>query len=71
MNEKETYKFVKKAFKDGAVETSGVEISKILPPISRFSKTGDRTIKKNNVIAKIVEFFKRFFTISDNFEEWW
>lgn len=69
LNEKETYKFVKKAFKDGAVETSGVEISKILPPISRFSKTGDRTIKKNNVIAKIVEFFKRFFTISDNFEE--
>ncbi len=52
LNKKETYKFIKKAFKDGYLETSGVEIAKILPPISRFSKTKERAKKKSEVIEK-------------------
>ena len=69
LNEKETIKFIKKAFRDGSIETTGVEIARILPPISMFSKTGDRGVKKNTVIGKLREFFSRFFSISnDDFE---
>ncbi len=70
LNKQETYKFIKKAFKDGYLETSGVEIAKILPPISRFSKTKERAKKKSEVIEKITEYFNRFYTITNaDFEE--
>lgn len=46
---KETRKFVAGSFRDGALKTTGTDIDKILPPVSRFSK-GGRTVKKQNVI---------------------
>jgi type I restriction enzyme, R subunit len=58
------YKFVKNAFRDGSVTTSGTSISKVLPPVSRFSPTGERTKKRESVLAKLSNFFERFFDIS-------
>ena len=44
----------------------GTEIAKVLPPMPRFSKDNERTIKKNIVIDKILEFFNRFVDITNN-----
>lgn len=66
LNPPATYEYMARAFKDGTMEQNGVEIASILPPISRFTKTGDRTAKKNIVIMKLVEFFDRFYSISSD-----
>jgi type I restriction enzyme, R subunit len=59
-----TYAFIKNSFRDGTVVTTGTAISKILPPVSRFLPTGDRTRLRENVIDKLTKFFERFFNIS-------
>lgn len=59
-----TYTFVKNAFRDGNVATTGTAITKVLPPVSRFSPTGERTKKRESVIDKLVSFFEKFFDIS-------
>ena len=64
LNYDETYKFIQNAFKDGSIPTTGTSISKILPPVSRFSKGGERTKKRESVIEKLIKFFERFFNIS-------
>ncbi|MDD4066622.1 MAG: type I restriction endonuclease subunit R [Clostridia bacterium] len=64
LNRKETYDFVERAFMDGNVQVVGTAITKVLPPISRFTPDNDRNKKKNIVINKIIEFFNRFFSIS-------
>lgn len=60
----ETYEFVSKCFKDGRIEMMGPELSAILPPMSRFSRTGASLAKKNKVLALLDTYFDRFFTIS-------
>jgi type I restriction enzyme R subunit len=60
-----TYKFIKNSFSNGSVATTGTEIAKILPPVSRFSPTGERTIKRESVLNKLTSFFDRFFDISN------
>lgn len=60
----ETYKFVKNSFRDGSVATTGTAVAKILPPVSRFSPTGERTKKRESVLNKLVNFFEKFFDIS-------
>ena len=59
-----TYTFVKNAFRDGSVATTGTAITKVLPPVSRFSPTGERTQKRESVLSKLTSFFERFFDIS-------
>lgn len=59
-----TYTFVRNAFRDGNVATTGTAITKVLPPVSRFSPTGERTKKRESVIGKLTSFFERFFDIS-------
>ena len=66
LNREETYKFIKKSFEQGKVETSGTEVSEILPPMNMFTPTNDRQEKKNKVIDKLLEFFDKFFSISSN-----
>ncbi len=60
-----TYTFVKNAFRDGSVVTTGTAITKILPPVSRFSPTGERSKKRESVLDKLTRFFERFFDISN------
>ena len=59
-----TYAFVRNAFRDGNVATTGTAITKVLPPVSRFSPTGERTQKRESVLGKLMSFFERFFDIS-------
>ncbi len=64
LSKEETHKFVKNAFRDGYVQTTGTGLAKILPPVSRFTPTGERTQKRETVIEKIKAFFNRFWDIS-------
>lgn len=61
-----TYTFIKNAFRNGSVVTTGTAITKILPPVSRFSPTGERSKKRESVIDKLTRFFERFFNISSS-----
>lgn len=62
LKEEETRKFIEKSFQDGEIKTIGMDIEKILPPVSRFG--GRRTQKKQNVIDKLKVFFEKYFGIS-------
>jgi type I restriction enzyme R subunit len=59
-----TYTFIKNAFRDGSVAVSGTAITKVLPPVSRFSPDGQYTRKREGVLSKLTNFFERFFDIS-------
>ena len=59
-----TYAFIQNAFRDGNVSTTGTAITKVLPPVSRFSPTGERTKKRSGVLEKLISFFERYFDIS-------
>ncbi len=63
LNEAETRKYIDSSFRDGSVKTTGTDIDKILPKISRFGG-GDREEKKETVIEKLQSFFERFFGIA-------
>ncbi len=60
----ETYSFIDSAFRDGGVQTSGTAITKILPPVSRFSADQSRGKKRETVLDKLTAFFNKFFDIS-------
>ena len=55
----ETRRFVASAFRDGLMKTTGTDIDKILPPVSRFGD-GGRTTKKQGVIDKLMAFFEKY-----------
>lgn len=59
-----TRNFVDTAFRDGQLRTNGIAITKILPPVSRFSADGGHTEKKQCVVQKLGAFFERFFGLS-------
>jgi type I restriction enzyme R subunit len=60
LKEDETRRFVENSFRDGAVKTTGTDIDKILPPVSRFGGDGGRSAKKQGVIAKLMFFFEKY-----------
>jgi type I restriction enzyme R subunit len=57
----ETKAFIDNAFRDGAIPLTGTAITKVLPPVSRFSKTNGHAVKKQTVLDKLGAFFERFF----------
>jgi len=59
-----TYQFVRDAFRNGRVATTGTALVKVLPPVSRFSPGGERSKKRESVLDKLTRFFERFFDIS-------
>ncbi len=56
----ETRRFIDNAFHDGVLKTTGTDIDKILPPVSRFSCGSNRTEKKQGVIEKLLVFFDKY-----------
>lgn len=56
----ETKRFVQNSLRDGFLKTTGTDIDRILPAVSRFIKESNRSEKKNNVIEKLMEFFERY-----------
>lgn len=66
LNKEETYKFIDNSFCDGYIQSTGTAITKVLPPVSRFTLTGERTKKRNMVLEKLTEYFNRFWNISSS-----
>jgi len=62
LNESQTRTFIKHAFRDGIIKTAGTEINAILPPMRRFGGS-DYLEKKQNVIAKLLKFFEKYFGV--------
>ncbi|MBR1594803.1 MAG: type I restriction endonuclease subunit R [Alloprevotella sp.] len=63
LKEKETRTYIENAFRNGYVQESGTELADILPPMSRFTPSGDRQKKRENVLEKIRDFFDRFWDL--------
>lgn len=57
----ETRKFIEYSFRDGIMKTTGTDIDKIMPPMSRFG--GGREKKKESIIQRLSKFFEMFFGI--------
>ena len=57
----ETKAFIDNSFRDGQVRTTGTDIDKILPPMSRFGGSDNRQEKKKTVVEKLQAFFERYF----------
>ena len=66
LKELEIRKFIENAFCDGEIKTTGTDIDRLMPPISRFGG-GDRTTKKQGVIDKLKSFFEKFFGVGGSF----
>ena len=61
LNAEATRTFIDNAFRDGAIPTAGTAITKVLPPVSRFSKDNGHGRKKQTVLDKLAAFFERYF----------
>ena len=69
LREDETRKYLEDCFRNGEIKTTGTDLDKIMPAISRFGG-GNREEKKQTLIEKLVAFFERFFGIgSGTFEK--
>ena len=62
----ETRKFIENAFRDGEIKTTGTEIDKLMPAVSRFGG-GSRAAKKQAVIDKLKSFFEKYYGIGGPF----
>lgn len=61
LNAEATREFIDRAFRDGALQTTGVAITRVLPPASRFAPGGAHGEKKQRVLDRLAEFFDRYF----------
>ncbi len=60
----ETRKFIENAFRDGEIKTTGTDIDKLLPPVSRFGG-GNRAEIKKGVIDRLMAYFERFYGMTN------
>lgn len=60
LKEEETIRFIENAFRDGIMKTTGTDIDRIMPPVSRFA-SNNRAIKKQTIIDKLLAFFEKYF----------
>ncbi len=58
----ETKKFIENSFRDGTLKTTGTDIDKLMPPVSRFGG-GNRAEKKQTVVEKLKKYFEKYFGI--------
>ena len=64
LKEEETRKFIDQSFADGYVTTTGLAITKVLPPMPIFGGGAqNREAKKQTVLAKLTAFFTKYFNI--------
>ena len=62
LKDAETREYLDNAFRNGEIKTTGTDIDKILPPVSRFGGE-NREGKKQGVIDRLRALFERFFGI--------
>lgn len=61
LNAEAAREFIGNAFRDGSIPVTGTAITKVLPPVSRFSKNNGHAAKKQAVLDKLAIFFERYF----------
>ena len=67
LNSDEAMKFMHQSFEDGYVTTTGLDITKLLPPMPIFgAEAGKRAEKKKTVIEKLEAFFKKYFNLIES-----
>jgi type I restriction enzyme R subunit len=59
-----TRSFMENVFRDGAISAAGTAITKILPPVSRFSADAAHSTKKRIVLDRLSAFFERYFGLA-------
>ena len=62
LKDEETRKYIENAFRDGGIKTTGTDIDKLMPPVSRFGG-GNRAAKKQGIIDKLLAFFEKYFGV--------
>ena len=63
----EAISFMHQSFEDGYVTTTGLDITKLLPPMPLFgAEAGKRAEKKKTVIEKLEAFFKKYYNLIEN-----
>lgn len=60
LNKEETYQYIDSAFKEGGIQTSGMAVTKIMPPMSRFSKDSELLKRRETVLDKLALYFDKF-----------
>jgi type I restriction enzyme R subunit len=63
LSPEETRAFVERAFRDGAIPTTGAAVTGILPPTSRFAAGDAYGVKKQTVLDRLTAFFDRYFAL--------
>jgi type I restriction enzyme R subunit len=61
LNPDVTRAFISEALRDGYVKSAGTTITKVLPPVSRFSADGAHGEKKQKVLEILGDFIARYF----------
>ena len=65
LRDPETRKFLENAFRDRELKTTGTDIDRLLPPVSRFGGGGTRDKKKQHVIDRLTEFFQKYLGLAN------
>jgi type I restriction enzyme, R subunit len=60
LNEPATKEFVERALRDGSFPSTGPALSQLLPPVSRFARSGAYGEAKGRVWARLAAFLERF-----------
>ena len=58
----ETWQYIETALQAGEIKTTGTDIDRLMPPVSRFGG-GNHAAKKQDIIDKLKTFFNKFFGI--------
>jgi len=58
----EARRFMDNAFRDGTLKTTGTDIDRLMPPLSRFGG-GNRAERKRTIIEKLKAFFEKYFGV--------
>ena len=61
LNRDYTYHLITNSFRDGVLKTTGTDIDRIMPVMSRFAVDNARAIKKKTVVKRLKEFFEKYF----------
>ena len=60
LNPAETRRLITNSFRDGVFKTTGTDVDRIMPAMSRFGNS-NRSGKKKGVIERLVSFFEKYF----------
>jgi len=64
-----TRDFVANAFRHGNVPTTGMAITAVLPPVTRFSLNNEHAVKKLAVLTKLTSYFERYFDLVSEYDK--